>query len=175
MKTVFVKQSPLWAINIMNGTNMWFDDIYVNSTAFDAPYGKNWVQNTDGFDTMDAENIMLTNFVYQGIYMYSAQLCAHFSVLMLTAAHRVRLMVNPPEKKRGRQLTTSFQGRRCHSHQAALFQHLLSKRTFEHPILSRSQWSSLTCFPAHNPWRQRHCYWQLRPIPRRLVRDQCCH
>ncbi|KAB5572001.1 glycoside hydrolase family 28 protein [Coniochaeta sp. 2T2.1] len=62
----FVKDSPLWAINIMNGTNMWFDDIYVNSTAVNAPFGKNWVQNTDGFDTMDAYNIGLTNFVYQG-------------------------------------------------------------------------------------------------------------
>lgn len=64
--TVFVKDSPLWSINIMNGTNMWFDDIYVNNTATSAPYGKNWVQNTDGFDTMDAYNIGLTNFVYQG-------------------------------------------------------------------------------------------------------------
>ena len=61
-----MKDSPLWAINIMNGTNLWFDDIYVNSTAVNAPYGKNWVQNTDGFDTMDAYNIGLTNFVYQG-------------------------------------------------------------------------------------------------------------
>ncbi|PSR90662.1 putative galacturan 1,4-alpha-galacturonidase C [Coniella lustricola] len=61
-----ITQSPLWTINIMNGTNMWFDDIYVNNTALDAPYGTNWVQNTDGFDTMDANNIRLTNFVYQG-------------------------------------------------------------------------------------------------------------
>ncbi|KAF3767566.1 family 28 glycoside hydrolase [Cryphonectria parasitica EP155] len=61
-----VTQSPLWSINIMNGTEMWFDDIYVNNTALDAPYGTNWVQNTDGFDTMDAYNIRLTNFVYQG-------------------------------------------------------------------------------------------------------------
>lgn len=63
-----MKDSPLWAINIMNGTSMWFDDIYVNSTAVRAPFGKNWVQNTDGFDTMDAYNIGLTNFVYQGTH-----------------------------------------------------------------------------------------------------------
>lgn len=50
----------------MNGTDIWVDDLYVNATALDAPYGKNWVQNTDGFDTMDARNVMLTNFVYQG-------------------------------------------------------------------------------------------------------------
>lgn len=50
----------------MNGTAMWFDDIYVNNTALQAPFGDNWVQNTDGFDTMDAVNITLTNFVYQG-------------------------------------------------------------------------------------------------------------
>lgn len=45
---------------------MWFDDIYVNATALSAPFGVNWVQNTDGFDTMDANNIKLTNMVYQG-------------------------------------------------------------------------------------------------------------
>ena len=48
------------------GTNMWFDDIYNNATAVNAPYGVNWVQNTDGFDTMDVNNIKLTNMVYQG-------------------------------------------------------------------------------------------------------------
>ncbi|KAJ9138908.1 Pectin lyase-like protein [Pleurostoma richardsiae] len=62
-----VVQSQLWSINIMNGTNMWFDDIYVNNTALDAPYGTNWVGNTDGLDTMDARNVMLTNFIYQGL------------------------------------------------------------------------------------------------------------
>jgi polygalacturonase len=50
----------------MNGTHMWFDDIVNNATAVNAPFGQNWVQNTDGFDTMDAYNIMLTNLYYQG-------------------------------------------------------------------------------------------------------------
>jgi hypothetical protein len=63
---VYVKDPPLWSLNIMNGTNMWFDDILNNATAVNAPYGTNWVQNTDGFDTMDTSNIMLTNMVYQG-------------------------------------------------------------------------------------------------------------
>jgi len=45
---------------------MWFDDILCNATAVNAPFGTNWVQNTDGFDTMDTNNIKLTNFVYQG-------------------------------------------------------------------------------------------------------------
>lgn len=63
---VFVKDPPLWSLNIMNGTNMWFDDILNNATAVNAPFGSNWVQNTDGFDTMDAHNIMLTNMYYQG-------------------------------------------------------------------------------------------------------------
>ncbi|GAB1200721.1 hypothetical protein APSETT444_010097 [Aspergillus pseudonomiae] len=62
----YVKDPPLWALNIMNGTDMQFNNIYCNATAVDAPYGENWVQNTDGFDTMDARNIRLTNFVYQG-------------------------------------------------------------------------------------------------------------
>jgi len=64
--SVYVKDSPLWALNIMNGTNMSFDSITCNSTAVNAPYGTNWVQNTDGFDTMDAKNIRLTNMYYQG-------------------------------------------------------------------------------------------------------------
>lgn len=63
---VSIVQPPLWSLNIMNGTDIWVDDLYVNATALDAPYGKNWVQNTDGFDTMDARNVMLTNYVYQG-------------------------------------------------------------------------------------------------------------
>lgn len=62
----FVKQPQLWSLNIMNGTNMAFDEIYCNATATKAPWGKNWVQNTDGFDTMDVQNIWLENFVYQG-------------------------------------------------------------------------------------------------------------
>lgn len=61
-----IKDSPLWALNIMNGTNMSFTNITSNSTALLAPYGTNWVQNTDGFNTMDAHNISLTNFYYQG-------------------------------------------------------------------------------------------------------------
>ncbi|KAK6336474.1 hypothetical protein TWF696_002025 [Orbilia brochopaga] len=62
----FVRQSPLWAINIMNGTDMYFTNITSNSTAHSAPYGSNWVQNTDGFNTMDARNIYLKGFTYQG-------------------------------------------------------------------------------------------------------------
>ncbi|KAB8210665.1 pectin lyase fold/virulence factor [Aspergillus parasiticus] len=62
----YVKDPQLWALNTMNGTNMQFNNINCNATAIDAPYGENWVQNTDGFDTMDARNIRLTNFVYQG-------------------------------------------------------------------------------------------------------------
>lgn len=53
----------------MNGTDMWFDELYCNATATQAPYASNWVQNTDSLtwlDTMDATNIRLTNFVYQG-------------------------------------------------------------------------------------------------------------
>lgn len=79
LAAVFVKQPQLWAVNVMNGTNMWFDDIYVNATALSAPWGKNWVQNTDGFDTMDAHNIALTNFVYQGrpSGIYESEQCAY--------------------------------------------------------------------------------------------------
>ncbi|KAK4158695.1 pectin lyase-like protein [Cladorrhinum sp. PSN259] len=61
-----VKDSPLWALNIMNGTRLRFRDITCNSTALRAPYGTNWVQNTDGFNTMDASDVELTDFYYQG-------------------------------------------------------------------------------------------------------------
>ncbi|EAW23158.1 putative extracellular exo-polygalacturonase [Aspergillus fischeri NRRL 181] len=72
VENFYVKDPPLWSLNIMNGTNMRFNNIYCNATSVDAPYGYNWVQNTDGFgsfsavNTMDAVNIQLTNFVYQG-------------------------------------------------------------------------------------------------------------
>ncbi|KAF2143732.1 glycoside hydrolase family 28 protein [Aplosporella prunicola CBS 121167] len=66
VKNFFVKQPQLWALNIMNGTDMVFENIYCNATATKAPWGSNWVQNTDGFDTMDATNIKLHNFIYQG-------------------------------------------------------------------------------------------------------------
>ena len=45
----FVHQPPLWSLNIMNGTDMAFDNITCNATATRAPFGENWVQNTDGF------------------------------------------------------------------------------------------------------------------------------
>lgn len=41
---------------------MQFTNIDCNSTAVNAPFGSNWVQNTDGFDTMDSQNILLENF-----------------------------------------------------------------------------------------------------------------
>ncbi|GLI78041.1 hypothetical protein PoHVEF18_006339 [Penicillium ochrochloron] len=66
VENFYVKDPQLWSLNIMNGTNMRFNNIYCNATAVNAPYGKNWVQNTDGFDTMDVNNVELTNFVYQG-------------------------------------------------------------------------------------------------------------
>jgi galacturan 1,4-alpha-galacturonidase len=66
VRNFYVVQPALWSINVMNGTDMVFENIYVNATATKAPWGKNWVQNTDGFDTMDAKNVRLTNFVYQG-------------------------------------------------------------------------------------------------------------
>lgn len=56
-----IKDPPLWSLNIMNGTDLVFENITANATATQAPYGKNWVQNTDGFDTMDVNNARLTN------------------------------------------------------------------------------------------------------------------
>ncbi|KAF5019943.1 hypothetical protein F66182_8040 [Fusarium sp. NRRL 66182] len=68
-----IHQPQLWAINIMNGTDMWFKNMLVNATSTKAPARSNWVQNTDGFainapaaDTMDARNVHLENFWYKG-------------------------------------------------------------------------------------------------------------
>jgi galacturan 1,4-alpha-galacturonidase len=36
---VWAIDPPLWSINLMNITNAWFNNIYVNATAANAPYG----------------------------------------------------------------------------------------------------------------------------------------
>ena len=69
----FVKQPPLWSLNIMNGTNMWFSNILCNATALQAPYGDNWVQNTDGFGSCPCSHQcvdMLTTARYHGRRKY---------------------------------------------------------------------------------------------------------
>jgi hypothetical protein len=45
----YVKNPPLWGVNIMGGQDLVLDDLVVNATASKSPWGKNWVQNTDGF------------------------------------------------------------------------------------------------------------------------------
>ncbi|KAI0116312.1 putative galacturan 1,4-alpha-galacturonidase C [Nemania sp. FL0031] len=59
-------QPQLWAFNIINGTNILVENLFVNATATKAPEGSNWVQNTDGFDTMDVRNVTLKNLDYTG-------------------------------------------------------------------------------------------------------------
>lgn len=49
VENIFVKDPQLWAVNIMNGTDMEFENIVVNATATKAKWGTNWVGNTDGF------------------------------------------------------------------------------------------------------------------------------
>lgn len=73
MENFHVKDPQLWSINIMNGTNMRFNNIYCNATAVDAPYGENWVQNTDGFGmSITPVSSPLTNTVdrYDGCAEY---------------------------------------------------------------------------------------------------------
>ncbi|TDZ49667.1 putative galacturan 1,4-alpha-galacturonidase C [Colletotrichum trifolii] len=45
---------------------MYFENISGNATATKTPGRYNWVQNTDGFDTMDARNITVKGFEYSG-------------------------------------------------------------------------------------------------------------
>jgi len=49
VKKFFVIDPPLWSFNIMNGTDVWVDELYCNATATKANASQNWVQNTDGF------------------------------------------------------------------------------------------------------------------------------
>jgi len=49
VRNFYVVDPPLWSINLMNVTNAWFDNIYVNATSPQQPSGENWVVNTDGF------------------------------------------------------------------------------------------------------------------------------
>ena len=66
VRNFHVIQPPLWSVNMMNATDIVFDNLYCNATSPQAPHGYNWVQNTDGFNTMDSKNVYLTNFTYQG-------------------------------------------------------------------------------------------------------------
>ncbi|PSN69551.1 hypothetical protein BS50DRAFT_570955, partial [Corynespora cassiicola Philippines] len=48
----------------MNGTNLLFENITCGDISADASSGYNWVQNADGFNTMDARSVSLKNFLY---------------------------------------------------------------------------------------------------------------
>jgi galacturan 1,4-alpha-galacturonidase len=59
VENFYVKDPQLWSLNIMNATNMYFSGIYCNATAVKAPFGVNWVQNTDGFgETWDSPSFV---------------------------------------------------------------------------------------------------------------------
>jgi len=64
VKKFFVIDPPLWSFNIMNGTDVWVDELYCNATATKANASQNWVQNTDGFGKSDkvlyVQQIVLT-------------------------------------------------------------------------------------------------------------------
>lgn len=52
VRNFHIKQPQFWAYNIMNGTDMVFQNISSNATATKAPGRYNWVQNTDGFGAL---------------------------------------------------------------------------------------------------------------------------
>ncbi|KAK1473150.1 glycosyl hydrolase family 28 [Colletotrichum abscissum] len=66
VKNFYIRQPQFWAYNIMNGTDIYFENISVNATSTKAPSRYNWVQNTDGFDTMDVKNVRVKGFNYTG-------------------------------------------------------------------------------------------------------------
>jgi polygalacturonase len=65
VSSFYTRYPVLWALNIMNITDMILKDIKVNAIATRAPYFSKWVQNTGGLDTMDARNVNLTSLWYQ--------------------------------------------------------------------------------------------------------------
>lgn len=64
VKKFFVIDPPLWSFTIMNGIDVWVDELYCNATATKANASQNWVQNTDGFGKSDkvlyVQDIVLT-------------------------------------------------------------------------------------------------------------------
>ncbi|KAJ4245750.1 hypothetical protein NW762_013874 [Fusarium torreyae] len=59
-------QAQFWSFNIMSGKNLSFENITCSAFASNAPTGANWVQNADGFNTMDVTNATFKNFHYHG-------------------------------------------------------------------------------------------------------------
>jgi galacturan 1,4-alpha-galacturonidase len=62
LKKFFIIDPPLWSLNIMNGTDVWVDELYCNATATRANASQNWVQNTDGFGKVTESGIQYTRF-----------------------------------------------------------------------------------------------------------------
>ncbi|RYP50866.1 hypothetical protein DL768_003701 [Monosporascus sp. mg162] len=62
----YIQQPQFWSLNIMYGTNLAFENITCSAFSNNAPDGANWVQNADGFNTMDVRNVTLKNFIYRG-------------------------------------------------------------------------------------------------------------
>jgi galacturan 1,4-alpha-galacturonidase len=62
LKKFFIIDPPLWSLNIMNGTDVWVDELYCNATATRANASQNWVQNTDGFGKVTESGIRYTRF-----------------------------------------------------------------------------------------------------------------
>ena len=58
VKKFFIIDPPLWSFNIMNGTDVWVDELYCNATATKANASQNWVQNTDGFGEITEYSII---------------------------------------------------------------------------------------------------------------------
>jgi galacturan 1,4-alpha-galacturonidase len=77
VKKFFIIDPPLWSFNIMNGTDVWVDELYCNATATKANASQNWVQNTDGFGKITESSIQyrrfeLTSPRYDGLKEYSS-------------------------------------------------------------------------------------------------------
>jgi len=81
-----VEVSPRWKLALTC-----LLDVYANSTAVNVPYDTNWIQNTEGFDAINACNIRLTDMAYYGnddcrtikykscnIYVQNGRICSQW-------------------------------------------------------------------------------------------------
>ncbi|ORX36062.1 putative polygalacturonase [Kockovaella imperatae] len=71
IKNWSIIQPQFWASLVAWSRNVLLKNVYVNATSYnpeswEEPDGKSWLQNTDGLDTYNADNVTVENFVYQG-------------------------------------------------------------------------------------------------------------
>ncbi|GMK57159.1 hypothetical protein CspeluHIS016_0309990 [Cutaneotrichosporon spelunceum] len=62
-----IRQPQFWAHIAVDSDNVVYESCYVNATSTSGSFEeKSWLQNTDGIDTYRTNDVVISNFVYQG-------------------------------------------------------------------------------------------------------------